>query len=271
MTTALLGLRRLALAFVAALVATALAADPPKRPEYQLGAGDAIRILVFQNPDLTTETRVTENGSVTFPIVGTVAVGGLTIPDAERAIAAALRAQKVIEAPQVNIVLLQNRGNQVSVLGAVARPGRFPLETADMRLSEMLATAGGITAAGADVVVLTGRRDGKPFRREIDVPSVFLQDRADLDVPLAGGDVIYVHTRAMFYVYGEVQKPGAYRVERGMTIRQALAAGGGPTTRGTERALCLYRPGGESRRCEPPDMGAPVVNGDILYVGESFF
>ena len=261
------------LAALAALFAVASSQAQERRAEYQLGAGDAIRVLVFQNPDLTTEARVTENGSITFPIVGAVHVGGLTIPAAEQAVAAALRAQKVIEAPQVNIVLLQNRGNQVSVLGAVARPGRFPLETLDIRVSEMIAVAGGITAGGSDVAVVTGMRDGKRFRREIDIPALFLDDRGEQDMVLAGGDVIFVNTRAMFYVYGEVQKPGAYRVERGMTIRQALAAGGGPTLRGTERALCLYRDGDKpgKRECKAPDMNDAVRNGDVLYVGESIF
>src|SRR5262245_17378358 len=117
-------------ALIALLLAMAVVSGPnafaqDKRPEYQLGAGDVIRILVFQNADLTTETRVTENGTITFPLVGLMRVGGLTIPAAEQLIAKSLRDGNYIQQPQVNIVLLQNRGSQVSVLGQVNRPGRF--------------------------------------------------------------------------------------------------------------------------------------------------
>src|ERR1700710_2008082 len=82
------------------------------QPEYQIGNGDNIRVQVFQNPDLTVETRVTENGTISYPLVGTVRIGGLTIPGAEQAIAKALSDGGFIQKPQVNIALLQNRGNQ---------------------------------------------------------------------------------------------------------------------------------------------------------------
>jgi len=243
-----------------------------KLPEYRLGPGDTIRIFVYQNPDLTLETRVTENGNITYPLIGIVRIGGMMIASAEQAIAKALQAGGFIKQPQVNILLVQNRGNQVSVLGQVNRAGRFPLDTFNTRLSEIIATAGGIAPTGADVVILTGTRDGKPFRREIDVAGMFINDKLDGDLMVAGGDVIYVQRAPMFYIYGEVQRPGSYRVERDMMIRQALAQGGGLTVRGTERVLRLYR-----RRASGaletlnPNLDDPVRPDDVLYVRESLF
>ena len=222
-----------ALLFVLAAAIAVCANAQDKQLEYQLGAGDTIRIVVFQNADLTLETRVTENGTITFPLIGTIKIGGLTIGAAEQIIAKALKDGGFIQAPQVNIVLLQNRGNQVSVLGQVNRTGRFPLETVNIRLSEMIAIAGGIAATGADVAILTGVREGKPFRKEIDIAGMFLANKLQDDIVVSGGDVIYVHRQPLFYIYGEVQKPGSYRVERNMTLRQALAQGGGPTLRGS--------------------------------------
>ncbi|HZV97904.1 MAG TPA: polysaccharide biosynthesis/export family protein, partial [Methylophilaceae bacterium] len=75
--------------------------------DYTLGSGDAIRILVFQNPDLTLDTRVSEGGTITYPLVGTVKVGGMPIAQAERTIAAALKSGGFVQQPQVNIVLMQ--------------------------------------------------------------------------------------------------------------------------------------------------------------------
>jgi polysaccharide export outer membrane protein len=173
-----------------------LAQDKPQttqQGDYQLGAGDAIRILVFQNPDLTLDSRVSEGGTITYPLIGTVQIGGLTISGAEKKIAGALKDGGFVQQPQVNIVLIQVRGNQVSVLGQVNRPGRFPLETFNTRVSDMLAAAGGATSAGDDVVIVTGVRDGKPFRKQIDIPSLYIGDKPDADLVLSGGDTIYVH------------------------------------------------------------------------------
>jgi polysaccharide export outer membrane protein len=242
-----------------------------RRPEYQLGPGDTVRIAVYQNPDLTLETRVTENGNITFPLIGVVKIGGMTIAAAELTIANALKSGGFIKQPQVNIVPVQLRSNQVSVLGQVGRPGRFPLEIVNTRLSEAIAMAGGIAAAGADTVILTGVRDGQSFRKEIDISGMFLDNKLQDDVVVSGGDVIYVHRMPMFYIYGEVQKPGSYRLERGMTIRQALAQGGGPTVRGTERRLKLFRRSGNGVAESSPNLNSLVRPDDVLYVGESLF
>jgi polysaccharide export outer membrane protein len=196
----------------------------------------------------------------------------MTIPSAEQAIATALKTGGYLREPQVNIALLQNRGNQVSVLGQVNRPGRFPLETTNTRVSEMLAIAGGVTVTGGDIATLTGTRDGKPFRKDVDIAAVFLNNKLQDDSVVAAGDVIYVHRQPVYYIYGEVQRPGSYRVERNMTIRQALAQGGGPTVRGTERWLRLHRRGvdGQVQVLKPAPQDA-IQPDDILYVRESLF
>ena len=142
-------------------------AQPPS--DYTLGPGDIIRILVFQNPDLTLETRVSESGTINYPLIGNVKVGGMPLSEASRVIASELKSGGFVQQPQVNILLLEVRGNQVSVLGEVNRPGRFPLETFNTHVSEMLAMAGGIEGAigpnggGSDVVIVSGMRNGQPI------------------------------------------------------------------------------------------------------------
>ena len=256
------------------LIATFLAfnALAQDKLDYPLGAGDAIRVQVFQNPDLTIEARVSENGSISYPLIGAVELGGLSIAAAEGKIAKALKDGGFVQQPQVNIVLVQVRGNQIAVLGQVNRPGRFPLETLTTRASDMLAAAGGVTAAGGDVVILTGVRDGKPFRKEIDIPSLFLGKSSEADVVLSGGDTIYVPRAPVFYIYGEAQRPGSYRIERGMTVMQALAQGGGPTVRGIGTRLRLHRKtaSGDIEELSPALTDAVQVD-DVIYVNESIF
>ena len=241
--------------------------------QYRLGAGDSIRISVFQNPNLTLETRVGEDGAITYPLIGRVAVGGTTIDEAERAIARALESGNFIREPQVSILLLQTRSAQVSVLGLVNRAGRYPLDTVNTRVSEMIAIAGGVAAAGGDAAILTGERAGKPFRREIDIAKLFSEKNHAEDIAVFGGDVIYVERAPAFYVYGEVNRPGAYRLERGMTLRHALARGGGPTQRGSERNLRVHRRGadGAVQIINHPKLDEPARAEDVLHVGESIF
>ena len=240
--------------------------------DYRLGAGDSIGVQVYQSPDLTLESRVSESGVISYPLIGNVQLGGLSLVEAEKTIADALRSGGFVRSPQVNITLRQVRGNQVAVLGQVNRPGRFPLETVNTRVSDMLATAGGVTPTGDDVLIVTGQRQGQAFRRVIDIPGLFLNQKPEDDIVVAGGDTLYVNKAPMFYIYGEAQRPGPYRIERGMTVMQALAQGGGPTSRGSQNRLKLHRRDSAGKVIETvPQLTDVVRPEDVIYVRESIF
>jgi polysaccharide export outer membrane protein len=257
-----------AIFFVLAL----FAAKAANAQDYLLSLGDTIRVQVFQNPDLTVETRIAENGIVTYPLVGTIALGGLSVPAAEKKLAGALRTGGFLKQPQVNITLLQVRGSQFSVLGQVNRPGRFALDTASLRVSDALALAGGATSTGDDTVILSGTRDGAPFRKTIDIPALFLGANSTEDIMVAPGDSLYVHRAPVFYIYGEAQRNGPYRIERGMNVMQGLAAGGGTTSRGTESRLQLYRKDAKGAVQKfTPELTEPLQPNDVIYVRESLF
>lgn len=277
---------RVAAALVVASIALALpvlaqvpaarapAAAPPAAPaaEYRLGVGDVLRITVFQNPELTLESRLNEGGVLSFPLIGSVRLGGLSVPEAERLIADSLARGNFLRNPQVTIIVLQVRGNQVNVLGQVGRPGRYPLETADTRLTDMIALAGGVAPGGADVVVVTGTRDGKPLREEVDLPALFTAGGAARDIVLRNGDAVWVDRQPLVYIYGEVQRPGPMRLERGMTLLQALATGGGLTPRGTEKGIRVHRKGSNGEvEVTQPAMTDTLREGDVVFVRESLF
>jgi polysaccharide export outer membrane protein len=240
--------------------------------QYRLAAGDVIRISVYQSADLTLETRLTEAGTISYPLLGSVALAGLTVSEAEKRIADGLRNGNFVKQPQVSIAVQQVRGNQVSVLGQVGRPGRYPLETGNVQLTDMIATAGGVVGTGADQVVIVGTRNGQPYRVEVDLPSVFGPGRRSNDVTLQNGDVIWVDRAPTIYMYGEVQRPGSMRLERGMTVMQALASAGGLTQRGTERGLRVHRREADGKvRVIEPAMTDRLQPDDIIYVRESVF
>jgi polysaccharide biosynthesis/export protein len=269
--------RRFAVAPLAAACAVALSpaalwAQQAAVSQYRLAAGDVIRISVYQSADLTLETRLTEAGTISYPLLGSVALAGLTVTEAEKRIADGLRSGNFVKQPQVSVAVQQVRGNQVSVLGQVGRPGRYPLETGNVQLTDMIATAGGVVGAGADQIVVVGTRNGQPYRVEIDLPSVFGPNRRANDLTLQNGDVIWVDRAPMIYMYGEVQRPGSLRLERAMTVMQALAASGGLTQRGTERGLRVHRRDAQGQvRIIEPAMTDKLQADDIVYIRESVF
>ena len=86
------------------------------------------------------------------------------------------------------------------------------------------------------------------------------------------GDTLYVQRAPQFYVYGEVQRAGAYRVERQMTVLQALALGGGLSPRGTERGIRIHRRGEDGAvRVTNPQLNDPVQPDDVIVVREALF
>ena len=245
--------------------------DAGRSGDYRLGPGDSIKVQVYQNPELSMEVRVTESGGVNYPLVGNLQLGGLTVTEAERAIAKGLKDKDILKAPQVTINVATVRGNQVAVLGQVQRPGRVPLETTNMRVSELLAAAGGVTKDGDDRVVVTGTRAGKPFRKEVDVQALFAGNATD-DVVVQPGDTLFVGKAPSFFLSGEAKVPGNYKVERNMTVQQAVAAGGGITNRGTMNRIRITRTQPDGRQVTiDPRLTDVVQPGDVLIVRESIF
>lgn len=247
-------------------------ADPAPAGALRMGAGDAIRITVYQSPDLSLETRLTDTGVISYPLLGRVSLAGLTPSEGEARIAEQLRKGDFVKNPQVSIVVTQVRANQVNVLGYVARPGRVPLDIAGMRLSEILALSGGVTSDGAESVLISGQRDGKPFSRTIDLPRIFTPEGRGDDIVMQPGDSVWVDRVPVVYLYGEVQRPGQVRMARGMSVMQALASAGGLTLRGTQRGLQLHRRGATGAvQTLSPGLNDTLRDGDVLYVQESLF
>jgi polysaccharide biosynthesis/export protein len=263
----LLGVLALCAALTAVLAAPAFAEQ-----EYLLAPGDILKTTVFKNPDLSVDVRVSESGSISYPLIGSVPISGLTLPAAERKIAQMLRDGGFVVNPQVNILLTQAFGNLVSVIGEVNTAGRYSLDAAGGHLSGMLAAAGGVAQTGGDFVIVTGMRNGKPFRREVDIVKMSLSGSPADDIELVGGDTLYVNRAPMFYIYGQVQKPGQFRLERGMTVIQALASGGGVTGKGTQRGIVRHRrdAGGKVKE-DGVNLDDDVQDKDVIYVKESLF
>lgn len=322
--------------------------------DYVLGAGDFVRISVYGSPDLLTEARISAAGSITFPLLGEVTLGGLSPKISENKLADLLEKGGFVKKAQVNLIVLQYQSQYVSVLGDVYKPGKVALDRPS-KLSDVLAMAGGATPNGSDIVTLIRTQAGKTTKTDYDIrdliakadaahnPAVMGDDivyvnarevsvlgqvnrpgkysvtsgvrtildflsqagglavngadnvivmtkrngqleKMELDVDqlyrtgelannieLANGDSIYVPRAPMFYIYGEVQRPGAFRLERNMNVAQALSTGGGLSARGTERGIKIKRTIKGELKTLDAKAGDVLQANDIVFVGESLF
>jgi polysaccharide biosynthesis/export protein len=236
--------------------------------DYRLGAGDLLKISTFGYADLTAEVRVSESGNVTFPLIGQLAAEGLSTRELENLITRRLSDGNFIKAAQVSVLIVEYQSQKVSVLGQVSKPGQYFLD-GHTRVLDLLAKAGGVAEeSGGDQAVLL-RRDGAS--QPIDLEALFRGDASQNPV-VADGDTINVQRAPRFYIYGEVQKPGAYRLERNMTLSRAITAGGGLTARGSERRTVVKRRDAEGREHSASIRAPDVVReDDVLYVKESLF
>jgi polysaccharide export outer membrane protein len=242
------------------------------RRDYAVGGGDVLRISVFQSPDLSLDARVSESGTISYPLLGQVRVGGLSISQVEATIASGLRNGNFLRQPQVGVLLMEVRGNQVSVLGMANRPGRYPIEVNGMRLSELLALAGGVAPGGSEMVTLSGIRNGKQYRQRVDINALFTDGAQGGNPMVRNGDTLYIDRLPSVYIYGEVQRPGAIPLTADMTLMQAVASGGGLTQRGTERGMRVHRRNASGEvHVLKPDMDDVLMPGDVVYVRESLF
>jgi polysaccharide biosynthesis/export protein len=252
------------------LAASVASAQAP--PGYRLGPGDVVRISVYNQPDLSIETQIKDTGQITFPLIGEVAIAGLDKAAAEVAIATRLRDGKFVKQPQVNLLVTQYRSQQVSVIGQVNKPGRYPIDAA-ASLIDLLAQAGGVNPTGADIISII-RKDnaGKSVRMEVDLNRLYETKDPAANLQMGADDIIFVPRAPTFYIYGEVQKPGVYKLERDMTVMQALSVGGGLTPRGTERGIRVNRRN-NAGKVESAEVGLtqPLRENDVVVVRQSLF
>lgn len=236
-----------------------------------LGAGDVLRISVFEQPDLSLEVRVSESGTITYPLIGEVNVGGQTPAAAERKIAQMLETGGYLKNPHVNIIVSQLQSQQASVLGQVNRPGRYPLDSAKS-LADVLALAGGVSPEGGDLITIVRKSELASNREVVDLASMMRNGDLAKNIIISGGDIVYVERAPRFYIYGEVQRPSQYRLEHNTTVIQALAMGGGLSLRGTEKGMKIKRRDSSGTiqvlDARHDDLLQPD---DVVYVKESLF
>jgi polysaccharide biosynthesis/export protein len=237
-----------------------------------LGPGDSVNIQVYGQADMTTTVDVSDDGSVRVPLVGQVAVGGLSPSEASLRIEAALKQGKFLVDPHVTVTVVLSRSQRVSVSGQVGKPGVYPIES-NTTIFDLLAQAGGSLETGSDeVYLLRADASGTVQRYTINLRGLDDATRSIPNQKLQGGDSIFVPRTAQFYIYGEVTQPNKYKIEPGMTVVQAISRAGGITVRGSEHRVDIKRlTENGTYKTFSAKLNELVKPDDVIHVKESIF
>jgi polysaccharide export outer membrane protein len=263
------------------LGALLLAAAPAAaQTDYTIGAQDVLTITVYNQEDLSGKFTVDADGTLTFPLIGRVKAGGLTLRGLEEDLRKRL-ADGYLRTPQVSVSMQQYRSQRIFVMGEVRSPGAYQL-TGDMTIIEAIARAGSTTPQAADEVMIVRPREGKAA----DGPILATDDHSEVirinlreiqegalskNVQLLDGDTLVVQKARSVYVFGQVRAPGAYPVDKDTTVLQALSLAGGVTDRGSTGRIKIVRTVDGKKKELKVKLTDIVEPGDTVIVAERFF
>jgi polysaccharide export outer membrane protein len=251
---------------------------------YRVGPGDLLELKVFQVDELSQTVRVSEDGSITLPLLGRIIVEGLTQEGVVQKLTGLLQA-KYVKNPQVTIFIKEYKNQQVAVIGAVEKAGSYEL-VGRRNLLQIISMAGGFSAtAGNEIFILREGPDGVTSSVAIDLKDLLVNGNQTLNIPIEPNDVINVPVdrEIRVFVMGRVSKPGAVRAKlsEGVTLLQAIADAGGLAEGAKESAITITRKdkaGKEQKiRVNLRDIikgkkkDVVLQEGDVVYVPESFW
>jgi polysaccharide export outer membrane protein len=166
------------------------------KKQYKINPTELLQITVYQEPDLERTVRVTNDGCISYPLIGKVQVSGLTVIEAEEKIAALLGKDYYVN-PQVSIFIKEFQAEKVVIIGEVKNPGAYDLpQGREITLLEAVALAGGFTkVASADSIRIIRVENGKQKYIPVRVSDITKGGDKSKDIILKPGDIIYIPER----------------------------------------------------------------------------
>jgi polysaccharide biosynthesis/export protein len=267
--------------------------------DYKVGPEDLLVVDFFGQDELYREVRINGKGEVSLPLIGSVAVNGLSPQEIEGRLVAAYKEGKYIRSPQISVSVKEYRHQRVMVTGAVANPGSYEV-IGPRSLLEMLGKAGGIAdkpemKAGDLVYVARAQKAPAqmkpakgttdkipgPVNLVIDLRRLLTDGATELNIPIQNGDVIYVPPARMAFVLGAVRKPGQVPVKDNLTVSQAVALSEGQDVTLSSNNITILRFDEQGERLAIPVNMKRITSGeepdpllkanDIVFVHESTF
>jgi polysaccharide export outer membrane protein len=243
--------------------------------DYRLGAEDKIQVGINGDPKLSQQIVVGPDGRVSFPLIGDVVLGGLTLREATETVTELLARDYLVD-PKVDLQIIEYKSRWVMVTGEVIKPGRVALR-GGATLKDALADADGLSVGAGEEITIS--RDAPDGKGKVQIPVDRLAfERAEINPPLKTGDIVSVPARLYVYVQGEVRQPGKVALERGMTLMKAISSVGSLTEWASEKGIQIISENAtkEKRVFNLKDIRAmripdpPLKGGDVIYVKRRF-
>jgi polysaccharide biosynthesis/export protein len=252
--------------------------------EYKIGPKDLLQIKVPDVAELANlEIRVSEDGTINAPYIGNLKIKGMTKDEVEKKIAEIL-SEKYVRNPQVTVFIKEYQSQQVSVIGAVHKPGMFEV-VGRQNLLQIISKAGGLTElASNEILIIREGKDGASTSLKIDLEDLMVNGNPKLNIPIQANDVINipVDRPVVVYVYGAVKNPGALQTKmtQKITLLKAIAQAGGlgDSAKSTVSIKRMSKQGKEELikmnlkdiiKGKIPDVF--LKEGDVVIVEESIF
>jgi polysaccharide biosynthesis/export protein len=241
--------------------------------DYIVGEGDVLKVLVYDNDDLTTTVRVSGEQMITIPLIGPLNIKGLSISQIEDKIKT-LFADGYLINPHVSIFIEEYRSRNVTILGQINKPGLYELRE-ETTLLELLSTAGGVKDnAGGEAIIKRRQNSGNKRVNIIKVDLKRLLEEGDttLNAAIMDQDSIYISKADLFYINGQVKKPAAYKCDSVITLLKAVTMAGGFTNIASHKRVKIIRNiNGKETVLDRARMDESILPDDIIVVPESFF
>lgn len=211
---------------------------------YAVGPKDLLSISVFDVPELNMTVRVSQDGTITLPLLGQIEVGGLTLAELERKLTALLE-KSYLKNAQVTVFIKEYQSRQVSIIGAVSKPGNYEL-IGKQTLLQMLSTAGGLTREAAGrIIILRHYPRGIVDSLSIDLEALMSSGNPELNIPILSDDIINVpgEVFADIFIFGQVNHAGQIKMKKdsSLTLLRAIAQAGGFTERARRSGVVIKR------------------------------
>jgi polysaccharide biosynthesis/export protein len=272
-------IRSLVLALLVAACAFRVHAQTPSAGDYIIGPQDVLTVQVFDQADLGGRYTVETDGTFSFPLIGRIQAGGMTLRAFEGELKKKL-ADGYFRNPQVTVSVEQYRSQRIFVMGEVRAPGPVPL-TGGMTLIEALARAGSTLPSASGEVAIVRAPQGAKGPTLPDADKVADMVRVNIrelesgsmkhNVALHDGDTIFVPRAESAYVFGQVRTPGAYAIQRDTTVLQALSLAGGVTENGAMNRIKIVRLVSGEKKEIKVKLTDLVKPGDTIIVPEKYF
>jgi len=228
--------------------------DKPDAPgsiqtgEYRVGVGDKLDVSVFGHDDLSKVVEVRSDGTINYPLIGDLQVASKTVTQVDEELTRILGKDFLVD-PQVSVDVREYQSQWVTIIGEVRNPGQYVLKR-NMRLIDLLAAAGGATKEAGSEILITRRTesDGPPRQMQADRERLLSRDNAEANVALAHGDIVTIGEKQVFYIRGEVAKPGMYYLENGLTVMKAISVAGGLGQFANRKGIEVLRGEGDAKR-----------------------